>query len=512
MKNLLPYFLAILCILSVRNSFSQSRIVHEKPVIADFVPNIPEELIEGGKLSKFVALSVPDDVHWNPDSANLNATGSVFAIEQQYFGECYIGGHFDSVGGIAAKRLAYFSEGNRSFTEFGGGIQGGDIYTIIPGPTPGRFFIGGNFTKAGTVDAHGIAYWGDVGWEALGSGTDSTVLALALIGTDLYVGGNFHTAGGQTANYIAKWDYARRIWKPVMDGTVNGMNGGVAALRVTSSYDMYVGGGFTKAGSVDANKIAMLSNGKWSALGSGIEGNNSFVAAISSDGLVGGKFEQAGGVSKSNIALWTGTGWSDVSQFPWGFDGPVYAISRPGPLFFGGDFHKTGLSDCSNIAEAGHSPLPTGPALGSGLDGPCYALAGRFVYVTLQGDFGNHLYVGGKFSNAGLKPSENFAIWGESMGSSVHQNPSLVSHVSLHISPNPIQVSSTISFTLPGRMNTSLKIIDALGREVLSFGSVWREAGAQEVQLSGKDLPNGFYSCLLQAERQSVCHSFVVIR
>ena len=51
-------------------------------MIADYVPNIPEELIEAGKLSKFVMLSVPDDERWNPDNINLNANGAVYAIGQ----------------------------------------------------------------------------------------------------------------------------------------------------------------------------------------------------------------------------------------------------------------------------------------------------------------------------------------------------------------------------------------------------------------------------------------------
>src|SRR5690242_4860054 len=95
------YLVTLIPILFVRFAYSQ---IHEKPVIADAVPNIPEELIESGKLSKFVALSVPDDERWNPDGINLNANGVVFALSQgNNPGSVYLGGHFTSIGGVPAK-------------------------------------------------------------------------------------------------------------------------------------------------------------------------------------------------------------------------------------------------------------------------------------------------------------------------------------------------------------------------------------------------------------------------
>src|SRR5579872_6906700 len=115
-------------------SFSQSRYSgHEKPVIADYVQNIPEELIENGILSKFITLSVPDDDRWNPDETTLNANGSVFAIaEGTSFSSCYLGGHFNSISGIASKGLAFFDDNVKTYTEIGGGVQGGDVYVILP--------------------------------------------------------------------------------------------------------------------------------------------------------------------------------------------------------------------------------------------------------------------------------------------------------------------------------------------------------------------------------------------
>jgi len=116
MKNVLLCFLAISLFIS-RNAFGQNH-RHEKPVIADAVPNIPEELINGGKLSKYVTLSVPDDDRWNPDNINLNADGEVYVINNgDYYTDSYIGGHFNFIGGIPANGLAHYDDLTGTFTE-----------------------------------------------------------------------------------------------------------------------------------------------------------------------------------------------------------------------------------------------------------------------------------------------------------------------------------------------------------------------------------------------------------
>jgi hypothetical protein len=283
------------------------------------------------------------------------------------------------------------------------------------------------------------------------------------------------------------------------------MNGGVAALRLSQYSGLYVGGGFTKAGSISTNKIARLYESKWYDLDGGVTGINATVNVIGDEGeYIGGNFSSAGGLSVRNIANWNGILWSIPTEFPKGFDGPVYAIENPGhELFVGGDFKKLGNTICNNI-------IGSFQQLGSGLTGPCFALGGKFRYFALPGDFDNHLYVGGSFEQAGLKPSQNFAIWGEPGGGSVKDKNFFTQ--SIAVSPNPATTSSSIKFTLPERMNISISIIDPLGRQVLSLGSGWREASSQEVRFDVNNLPNGIYYCCLQAEGKSNTTSFLVLR
>jgi len=49
-----------------------------------------------------------------------------------------------------------------------------------------------------------IAKWNGSAWSALGGGVSSTVYALAVSGSDLYVGGTFTTAGGKFSACVAR--------------------------------------------------------------------------------------------------------------------------------------------------------------------------------------------------------------------------------------------------------------------------------------------------------------------
>lgn len=59
---------------------------------------------------------------------------------------------------------------------------------------------------AGGSLAEHIAKWDGSSWSALGSGTNDTVYALAISGSDVYVGGSFTTAGGNPAKFVAFWE------------------------------------------------------------------------------------------------------------------------------------------------------------------------------------------------------------------------------------------------------------------------------------------------------------------
>ena len=66
--------------------------------------------------------------------------------------------------------------------------------------------------------------------------------------------------------------------------------------------------------------------------------------------------------------------------------------------------------------------------------------------------------------------------------------------------PNPFNPATTISFSLPSRSFVSLKVFDALGREVSILLAKELPAGTYSLQWNAVDLPSGVYFYRLQAD------------
>ena len=165
------------------------------------------------------------------------------------------------------------------------------------------------------------------------SGTDSAIYAFAVYddlsgsGPALYAGGIFSTIGGVLANNVAKWDGA--LWTALGSG----VDGGIYALAVvddgsSSGPALYVGGGFSIAGGVNANNIAKWDGSTWSPLGGGLGSDFDFVLALTAlrEGSGTGSVLCAGGYFRStfviageivtlvNVAKWDGLSWSPLGS------------------------------------------------------------------------------------------------------------------------------------------------------------------------------------------------------
>jgi hypothetical protein len=131
----------------------------------------------------------------------------------------------------------------------------------------------------------------------MGSGFNNIVYALQAIGTDLYIGGNFTTANGISANRICKYDRTTGIFSAMGSG----VNNFVLALCSIGT-DLYIGGNFTTANGISANCICKYdrTTGIFSAMGSGV---NNFVVVLypkGTDLYVGGDFTNANSISGTN--------------------------------------------------------------------------------------------------------------------------------------------------------------------------------------------------------------------
>jgi hypothetical protein len=136
----------------------------------------------------------------------------------------------------------------------------------------------------------------------VGTGLDNNVVAMTVLGTNLYVAGLFANAGGIAASHIAKWD--GNNWSAVGGGVVG--NGTISSLT-TLGNNLYAGGSFTNIGGVSATHIAKWDGTNWSALGSGVAVGSASVlslAAFGPDLYAGGSFRSAGGKSSYSLGRW----------------------------------------------------------------------------------------------------------------------------------------------------------------------------------------------------------------
>jgi hypothetical protein len=215
--------------------------------------------------------------------------------------DVYVGGLFTGAGGVSgADHIARWNG-----TTWSGLLSGtfgisSTVNTIAISGT--EVYVGGNFTGAGGVTgANYIARWNSANstWNRLGApnAINNSVTTIAISGTEVYVGGGFTNAGGMPgANYIARWNSANNTWNLV--GAANAVNSTVRAIKVSGS-DVYIGGDFTNAGGNSAADYLVRWDGaQWTALVSGTAGVFGPVYALavpsSDDVYVGGNFLNTG--------------------------------------------------------------------------------------------------------------------------------------------------------------------------------------------------------------------------
>jgi hypothetical protein len=173
-----------------------------------------------------------------------------------------------------------------------------------------NIFLGGHFSFYQCDDTLQICtncnnilrFDGTYCW-VLGAGPDcglnGNVVAMATLGTNLYVAGNFTTAGAVPVSRIAKWDGAN--WSDVGGGVVG--RGNILALTAMGG-NLYAGGSFTNLGGVAARALAKWDGTHWSALGSGLSASAMALLGTGNDLYVGGGFRVAGDKTSACIGRW----------------------------------------------------------------------------------------------------------------------------------------------------------------------------------------------------------------
>jgi hypothetical protein len=378
-----------------------------------------------------------DGTSWSSLGSGLNSV--VYALAARG-NDLYAGGGFNYAGGVPASYAARWD--GAAWSALNTGMNAPVRTLVMAGAV---LYAGGSFTQAGSVSARYLARWNGAAWDALGAGVNGDVYALAVSGADVYAGGRFTTAGAGAAQNVARWDgtswnglgtgqaqavYALGVsgtdvfvgcpsnaigplgnvarWNGTTWATLGaGVNASASALAVAGNGEVYVGGEFFEAGSLETQHIAKWHGNAWSALGTASLNAEVTALAVSGPNIyVGGTFTQAGGGVANKIARWNGSSWSSLGP---GLNGDVSAliVNASGDLYAGGFFTQAGALSARYVARWDGAAWH---ALGTGMDNPVLALA-----LAANGD----LLAGGGFNLAGGVVANSVARWNGSSWSSL---------------------------------------------------------------------------------------------
>jgi trimeric autotransporter adhesin len=379
------------------------------------------KLYAGGYFTAADGVSANNIACWDPATQTWSAlgtgvNGTVVALAV-LSGRLYVAGSFSSAGGASIARTACWDPASQTWSALGLGVGGLMPYVRALAAMGGRLYVGGFFETAGGVAANSVACWDPAtqAWSALGTGLDlynREVDALAALDDQLYVGGNFGTAGGVSASCIACWNATTQNWSPlgvgipILEPVLD--NADVLSLAVLRGR-VYAGGAFKTIGEIGADNAACWDPAEqtWSACGSGTNAAMTAVAVLDGALYVAGDFATVGGVNARGVAGWSPAThvWSALST---GVDEDyafVFSLAAlDGKLYAAGWFTTIGGVIARSVA-AWDPGSQTWSALGSGLGGVEYPSVSALA--TLDG----RLYVAGEFTTAGGVIVEHVACW-----------------------------------------------------------------------------------------------------
>lgn len=197
-----------------------------------------------------------------------------------------------------------------------------------------ELYVGGRFTKVGSVNAMKIAKWDGFEWSEVDDGIEpgpASIRTMAVYNDELYVGGNFSFIGDTMASCIARWNGSK--WLPVG----NGFGGRVQFLLVDSTNNLLYATGDFSGTSEYSRCIAVWNGSEWDSLGLGIPHTGTSIA-IYQDTLYASNLSEANSPTDTMLSKWNGSEWEPIL----GFNGNVNDLKvYQGNLLVGGSFTES---------------------------------------------------------------------------------------------------------------------------------------------------------------------------
>ncbi len=191
-----------------------------------------------------------DGTSWSSLGTGLN--DSAYSIASDSLGNIYVGGNFNSAGGVAnTNKLAKWNGSSWSSVTTQT-INDGVLSVALDSSS--NIYIGGAFTQIGASTFNYIAKWNGSSWSALGTGFNNVVYTISISGTDIYAGGTF-----TNYNRIVKWNGSS--WSNVGGGA-----GGIVESIINTNDKLYVGGQFNILTNTDESQIVTNGIAEYSPL------------------------------------------------------------------------------------------------------------------------------------------------------------------------------------------------------------------------------------------------------
>ena len=258
------------------------------------------------------AHAAPGDEYWwcgfGRPGVSASSWTPYVAASAVFEGQLVIAGRFESANGVEATSIATW-DGER-LRPLGVGLGIGSQYVSALTVLGGELVAGGNFTALGDgTPTPYLARWDGSNWTPFSSGPDAPVRCLETNGTDLYVGGDFTNAGGVAAQRVAHWDGT--TWHALGAGISNS----VSDLEFFEG-DLHATGGFL----ANVNRGSGFFVQRWDGLSWSPVGSNGFnlpvlgLATFDTQLVACGEFTLAGADTIRRVAVWDGASWSSIGS------------------------------------------------------------------------------------------------------------------------------------------------------------------------------------------------------
>jgi len=249
-------------------------------------------------------------------------------------------GFFDTIGGIAAHRMALY-DGVQWMPFYDDPIDLLGIWHVYDAiEYQDQLYITGNFSQVDSLKE--IMRWDGNNWLSVGGGIkgDAWVNDTEVFQGELYVGGHFFEQDGNEGSFIMSWNGER--WR-----SIGGPDWFVTDMLVWHDA-LWVAGAFSSVDGIPAQFIARWDGQQWCMLDDVFDNKISHLAIYQDELIAAAAFDSINEQPFNNIARWVDHSWADTCSAPLGIEDNITSSQSDELLVY-----PTPAQNWITVSEAG---------------------------------------------------------------------------------------------------------------------------------------------------------------